>query len=285
MPLMVRVLLVLFCTAVLGCSDQAIRPDPAVIQELSGQAYSDRDWAVTLRDHVRYGLVDYETLRANPDPLMRYVALISITGPDRTPEQFPTRADQTAYYLNAYNALVLRGVLSRPAGQPTMYDLTLPRLEHDYKFVVDGKPMTLAQIERKMLDVSEGDVRTLLATSRAAMGTPRLASEPFRAETLDRQLTTAAADALDLPEVLRIDHSTRSILVWQEIMRRQNAFVEYWKAQRRVRTVYLFNVLLELASPQQRRALQSAVGYPIRPVAFNRALNRWERRADRPLVP
>jgi hypothetical protein len=268
-----------------GCADKVIRPDGALVQELRDQPYSDRDWAITLRDHVRYGLVDYDTLRAVPDPLLRYCALISITGPERTPDEFPGRSQVSAYYVNAYNALVLRAVLSQPADIPTLYDYSLPRLESEYKFALDGATVTLMDVERKMLEASDGDVRTLLATSRAAMSTPRLPSEPIRAETLDRQLAAAAADALDLPEILHIDHSSRNILVWQEILSHQNDFVEYWKNQRRLRTVYLWNVLLELSSPQQRRALQSAVGYKARPVAFDRSLNRWERKSDRSVIP
>lgn len=271
--------------AIVGCADQAIRPDPAFVQQARGQAYSDREYALVLRDHVRYGLVDYDTLRARPESLLRYTALLSLTGPRSTPDQFADRSHAIAYYVNAYNALVMTAVLSQPASTPTMYDLSLPRLEEDYKFVLDGAAITLAGIQRRMLEVSDGDVRTILATSRAAMGTPRLPSEPIRPETLDRQLNAASADALDLPEILRIDHSTRSILVWQEVLRNQEAFVDYWKKQKRVRTFYLWNVLREMASPQQQRALQSAVGYAFRPVAFDRSLNRWERRADRPFVP
>lgn len=268
-----------------GCTEQTIQPDLRFVVEVQNQAYSDQDWAVVLRDHVRYGLVDYETLRAAPEPLYRYCALLSLTGPTRTPDQFPGNSHATAYYINAYNALVLRAVLTHDSGLPTMYDYALPQLEYDFRFPLDGGAATLAELERRMLESSGGDVRTLLATSRAAMGTPRLSSEPFRPETLERQLAQAASEALDLPEILSVDHSTRTIAVWQVILRHKEQFVAYWKHQRRVRTTYLFNVLLEMASPQKRRMLQSAVGYGFREIAFDRSLNRWERRSDRPLVP
>jgi hypothetical protein len=270
---------------VAGCGMSSLAPDVRTVREVQGQPYSDQDWAAVLRDHVRYGLVDYDTLRAHPESLLRYCAIISVIGPTRTPDQFPSKSHATAYYINAYNALVLRAVLSRPADVPTMYDYALPQLEFDYHFTLDGLSVTLAEIEASMLRSSNGDVRTLLATSRASMGTPRLPSEPIRAETLERQLAQAASEALDLPEVLSVDHSTRTIQVWQLILRRRNDFIEYWKTQRRVRTAYLFNVLLEMASPQKRRALQSAVGYEFREIAFDRTLNRWERRADRPAFP
>lgn len=270
---------------IVGCSQSVLRPEASLVQQVQSEGYSDRDWAITLRDHVRYGLVDYDTLRLTPETLMRYCALISIKGPASTPDQFVGRSQITAYYINAYNALVLRAVLSQPADLPTMYDLSLPRLESEYHFAFDGRIVTLAEIERLMLEVSGGDARTILATSRAAMGTPRLTNEPVRPETLDRQLATAAADALDLPEIMQVDHGTQFVLLWQAILDHEDQFIEYWKNVRRVRTFYLWNALHVMCSPSQQRALQSAVGYRFRPVAFDRSLNRWERKADRSLIP
>ena len=239
---------------------------------------------MVLRDNVRYGLVDYEALARSREPLERYYALLSVTGPSRTAEQFPSHAHTTAYYLNAYNALVLCAVLERyPV--TTMYDLSMPRLEYEYTFTLDGQPCTLAKVEAKLLEQSNGDVRTLLATSRAAMGTPRLANEPFRPQTLDAQLAQAAADALANPDLLRIDHVTRTILVWQLLLHREGEFVEFWKQRRRVRAAYLFNVLADLASPEGRRALQGAVGYNFEPMPFDRTLNRWSPKAGESSIP
>jgi hypothetical protein len=272
-------------TALAGCGDRVLRPDASLVREVQRECYSDRDWAAALRDNVRHGLVDYDSLRNNHDALSRYCATISVLGPNKNPDQFPGGSQSTAYYINSYNALVLRAVLSRPPETTTMYDYAMPELEFEYQFPLDGQLVTLARIEDMILKSSGGDVRALLATSRAAMGTPRLMNEPIRPETLDRQLAEAAAQALDLPEICRVDHSARTIQVWQLILRRQPEFLAYWKAQRRVGTAFLYQVLLDLASPTKRRALQSAVGYAMREVPFNRSLNRVERLGDRMSPP
>jgi|GEM_PF-580648 len=257
-----------------GCAEQAIPPKMALLADARPYLYSDRDWAVVLRDDVRYGLVDYEALSRNREPLDRYYALLSVTGPTRTPEQFPSRAHVVAYYLNAYNALVLCAVMQRyPVA--TMYDLSLPHIEYGYVFTVDGRQLTLGKIEAALLKESQDDVRTLLATSRGALGAPRLFNEPISPQMLEAQLTRAAAEALDNPDLLRIDHVNKSIFVWQLILRREEEFISYWKTRRRVRAAYLFNVLLDLASPQRRRLLQTAVGYSFGPISFDRTLNRW----------
>jgi len=267
-----------------GCAEMVIVPNTALLPATRPYLYADQDWAYVLRGHVKDGLVNYDTLSRDREPLERYYALLGVTGPTRTAEQFPSRAEATAYWINAYNALVLCAVMDRyPVA--TMYDLSLPRLTYEYKFIVDGRARTLAEIEEEILKVSGGDVRALLATSRAALGTPGLGRWPIRAQTLDRRLTEEAAHALDNPDILRIDHSSDSILVWQLIIRRQREFEEFWRRRRRVRRAYLFNVLLELASPERRRALQGAVGYNIRQIPFDRTLNRWSPREQLPVVP
>ncbi len=257
-----------------GCANPGIQPNLKLLTQPAPYTYSDQDWAAVLNDYVKNGLVDYAGLANQHEALDRYYALLGVTGPALTPDQFPDRPQAAAYWINAYNALVLMAVLQKyPAS--TMYDLSLPRLEYEYMFKIDGQRMNLAQIEEKILDATAGDVRALFATSRAAMGTPPLSDQPFRATALDKQLGDAAANALDDPHLLRIDHTTQSILVWQLILRREPEFIRYWEIQRRIPTAYLFNVLLELTSPEQRRALQSAVGYSFREISFDRSLNQW----------
>ncbi len=268
-----------------GCAGPSLGPNLALLDDPDQPVYRDADWAAVLSRFVKDGLVDYDHLSREPEPLDRYYALLSVTGPTKTPEQFRSSAAATAYWINAYNALALCAVMSRyPV--TTMYDMTLPRLEQGYRFRVDGRSLTLAQIEEEMLTRSLGDVRTLLATSRAALGTPRLTPEPIRTTSLNRQLAEAAAQALDNPDLLRIDHTNETIFLWQLIFRREGDFLKYWRRTRRTRTGYLFNVLLELASPERRRALQSAVGYTIRQIPFDRRLNRGTSRTrPRVIVP
>lgn len=264
----------LCCALTIGCADYTLRPNPTLAPKENSPVYSDRDWSAVLSDHVRDGVVDYDKLASQREPLDRFYALISVTGPSRTPDQFETRSAKTAFWINAYNALVLLAVLQRyPCS--TAYDLSLPVLEQDYRFLVDGKSRNLFEVELQMLADSTGDVRSLFATSRAALGTPRLMSEPLRPETLESQLTQAAMKALDNPDLCAVDHVSKSILIWQNVLRREPEFVAYWQVRRRVRTAYLYNVLMDMASPARQQMFQSAVGYQIRPIPFNRRLNKW----------
>lgn len=279
MPWAVACAAMVFAT---GCASLTIEPRTHLIP--AERVYSDQDWARVLQDVVRDGLVDYQTLSVNREPLERYYALLSVTGPGLTPDQFTERNDRVAYWVNSHNALVLLAVLGRyPIS--TMYDLSLPSLAYDYRFTVDGRPITLSAIEDRVMAESTQDVRALFAMSGAALATPRLMSEPLRASTLEAQLTRAAAQALDSPHICQVDHATKSILVWQRILQRSDDFVAYWQTRRRVQTANVYSVLLDLATPQKRRALQSAVGYRFREMPFDRQLNEWTTRSGRPAVP
>src|SRR4051812_12871788 len=54
------------------------------------------------------GKVDYKGLKADLKPLTEYVQQIAAVSPDSHPALFPTRQARLAYWINAYNATVLR---------------------------------------------------------------------------------------------------------------------------------------------------------------------------------
>jgi hypothetical protein len=282
------------CSA--GCRDRLTVPaNTRLLDQSAPYTYTDQDWALVLRNYVRDGLVDYTSLARNREPLDRYYALLGVTGPSLTPDQFPTAAHATAYWINAYNALAILFVLNIYPVE-TIYDMdpSMPKIELA-TFRVDGRTWTLPEIEARILRVSDGDVRALFATCQASLGTPRLSSEPMRAATLERQLAQAAADALNNPKILRIDSADRKILVWHLIPTRKDDFLNYWRTRRRTQTAHLLSVLADMASAQRRRMLQGAVGYVFQAVPFDRRLNDWRpgtsaatpgwSGGDRPLVP
>ena len=67
--------------------------------------------ATILPRHVVNGQVGYAALHEAPEPLRRHVAFLMTHGPRSTPDRYPTRNDRLAYYINAYNALVLHFVV------------------------------------------------------------------------------------------------------------------------------------------------------------------------------
>ena len=67
------------------------------------------------------GRVDYIEVAARRADLERYLFALAQTSPHHAPKSFPSEADRLAYWINAYNAAVLYGVIQRP-GLKSVYD-------------------------------------------------------------------------------------------------------------------------------------------------------------------
>ena len=58
-----------------------------------------------------YGRVGYTTLKANRSELDDYIAELEAVSPKSHPARFSVRDEALAYWINAYNALTIKGVV------------------------------------------------------------------------------------------------------------------------------------------------------------------------------
>ena len=112
------------------------------------QEFDYSPWDRVLKKYVtEMGRVDYAALKADSGDLDRYVTTIAARSPLSHPQVFPTRESQLAYWINAYNALVMKAVV---ANWPTKSVRSLGKLYSFFwarKFVAGGKEYTLNNIE------------------------------------------------------------------------------------------------------------------------------------------
>lgn len=144
-------------------------------------------WAEVLAAHVDgEGQVDYAALKAGREPLDRFVGVLASVGPESRPDLFPTTPDRLAYYINAYNALVLWNVIERD-------ELLVPgegkvRFFYLTRFPLDGGVVHLHGLENDVVRGEFDEPRIHFALNCASRGCPRLPAEPFVGEALDLQL-------------------------------------------------------------------------------------------------
>ena len=142
--------------------------------------------------YVRDGYVYYKALRASRAPLDQYV-----TSLDVAPEVLArmTENERRAFWINAYNALVLRTVINAYPiqGKATAYPASsvgqLPGAFDKIKHRVAGQVLSLDEIENVIAGF--GDARMLLALGRGTIGSARLRSEVYRGARLEEQLNDA----------------------------------------------------------------------------------------------
>lgn len=259
-----------------GCGPTLNLYDPGQTLPPPPPSLDYRDWATVLRENVKDGLVDYEHLATHAQPLEKFLMLMASVGPGATPGLMPTRAARMCFYVNAYNAAVLKAVLKAEIPD-TMHDLGRPRLDHAYRVMVDRQPWTLWQLREAARTESDGDARVEFWLCDAARGSPRLQAQPLLAASADEQLRRAAVQAMSDSAMVVVDHAKERLDVAIIIGQRREAFIDYYKRQTGARKGTILNVLLHLAEGMRREWLNTAVGYSPGRIPFDRKLNRWRR--------
>jgi len=173
--------------------------------------------------YVRDGFVYYAALKADRSRLDRYLNVI-----DERPAGWAswTDAQQAAFWVNAYNAVVLRTVIDhypirgRAANYPSASIRQIPGAFETRTHRLAGERLTLDQIELEKVAAFD-DPRLLLALGRGAVGSPRLRSEAYRPPQLEAQLQAAVGEFATTPRYVQLDRESQRlrvspILSWRE---------------------------------------------------------------------
>jgi hypothetical protein len=173
--------------------------------------------------NVRDGFVYYRALRAERAKLDGYVNLL-VASVDKL-----SREERLAFWLNAYNALVLKTVVdhypipTRTTDYPQHSIRQIPGAFERLTHRVGGRTLTLDQIEQTVL-AEFNDPRVYLAIGRGAAGSGRLRSEAFTPAEVEAQLADVANECTSRPECVHIDRDANKVLVSSIFSWREKAF-------------------------------------------------------------
>lgn len=134
------------------------------------------------------GMVDYSGLRKGQDELDRLLAIIAQVSPNSDPTLFPTQKHQLAYWLNAYNLSVLKNVLRFPDWKDIYSYSRKVRFFYLSAFYYGGKRLNLYDLENGLIRPVFKDPRIHFALNCASHGCPKLPSEAFTGDNLEKQL-------------------------------------------------------------------------------------------------
>lgn len=185
---------------------------------------------VILDTYVREGLVYYRALRAERGRLDAYVSNLDV--PTAALEAWP-KAEQAAFWLNAYNALVLRTVVNAYPIRGSASQYPSNSIQHvPGAFVakrhrIGGRLMSLDDIEKTVLPTFN-DPRMYFALGRGSIGGGRLRSEAFTARRLEQQLASVAAECVTRNECFRYDPSADRIEIAPIFGWREAEFTRAW---------------------------------------------------------
>ncbi len=165
--------------------------------------------------NVRDGFVYYRALKGERGRLDRYISSLNV--PAATYDSWGREA-KMAFWVNAYNALVLQSVIDhypirgRGDAYPPGSIRQVPGVFAQARHAVAGRRVTLDQIEKSILPEFH-EPRLYLALGRGAIGSGRLRSEAYTGERLMAQLDDVQVEFVNEQTMLKIDRGAEQVAV------------------------------------------------------------------------
>ena len=134
------------------------------------------------------GLVHYGALAQDRSLLDAYIDSLANYSPTSHPDRFPETDDSLAYWINAYNAFVLRGVIDAYPIASVKDAFLFSGFFNRQKFIAGGLELTLDYIENRIIRPKFRDPRIHFAVNCGARSCPQLEKRAYTGNNLDSML-------------------------------------------------------------------------------------------------
>ena len=182
-----------------GCSsvpERYTRLDPLNPAQVSHQLLDD-----VLQTSVKDGLVNYPEIQSDP----RFAAYLALL--DRVnPSALGTERDRLAFWINAYNACAIQGILDGYSPKPY---IGWYRFFKTRTYGIGGARLNLSDLEHEILRQQFHEPRIHFAIVCASSSCPKLPSWAYNGTQLDQQLDQAARAFINDPTRNRFDRGKK----------------------------------------------------------------------------
>jgi len=190
---------VLLVVTLAGCSITPRTFQPA--NPIAPDLVSHRAWDRIVQAQVRDGQVDYPAIQA-AGMLDGYVSELNRIDPTR----LQSRQDQLAFWINAYNAFAVKGILDHYSPM-TLWGRYRYFIGRDYQ--VGGATINLYDLEREVLIEQFHQPLIHFAIVCASASCPKLQPWAYQPDQIDRQLVQVAKAFINDPTRNRFDRTQK----------------------------------------------------------------------------
>ncbi len=222
-----------------------------------------------LKAHVKEGLVDYARFdRSDLDKYLKSVANGEVDQMDPK--------EQLAFYINAYNAILIKQVL-------TVYDsvkdnpkgvLSIPKFFKQKNYSVAGQKISLNHLENKIIRPQFKEPRIHFALVCGALGCPILFSEAHTKNNLETLLNKGASQYLHSKAGLQIDDAKKTIRISEIFKWYKDDFGEKDTKAKKTYAKGEFTGVRTFISGYRKDVKDKILKYEIRFIPYNWRLNR-----------
>lgn len=189
-------------------------PTPTYAAAATGALVDHGAYDRLLKKYVNaQGLVNYQGFKADEKDFNQYLALLS----KNPPAANWSKADQMAYWINAYNAFTIRLILDHypvTSIKDIGSKIKIPFVTTPWAakfFAIGGEKMSLDNIEHGILRKKFDDPRIHFTLVCASISCPRLRNEAYTAAALEKQLDDQGRDFLNNPAKNKVSKSSAQL--------------------------------------------------------------------------
>lgn len=168
------------------------------------------------------GNLDFDAWHRNlPDRrlLDNYLAAVSRFSPAASPERFPKKSNELAYWMYGYNGYVIRSVLEHwPIESVTDVKAPIEAVTglgffYRQRFLFGGEALSLYAVENEEIRKAFHDPRIHFVLYCASGSCPVLRPDLPTGDELDLLLQEATVAFISDPQNVRVDHENRQIIL------------------------------------------------------------------------
>ena len=279
--------LIIAAIVVAGCL-WAIRPlrvplDASVPQDFPADGFSHEAFESLLRQYTdRDGRVDYASWHASEKSISRlhgYLAAVRAYSPDNAAQRFPSLNDELVYWIQAYNAYVIKAVLDHwPLDSVTDVKAPIEAVTgmgffYRLRYPFGGRYYSLLHVENDIIRERHRDARIHFVLNCASDSCPVLKPELPAGAGLEEALARAATEFVADPQNVAIDHAAQTVTLSRIFKWFRKDFINDLRRRGLPADNGLLDYVASVAPETLRNELVGASDYEIRFADYDWSLN------------
>jgi len=183
----------------IGCSSIPRSFSPQ--QPIQPSSFTHHNFDQSLQQNINDGVVNYPALASDQAFSLYLIELQHLA-----PQQLPTPNHRLAFWINAYNAFAIKGILNglSPSTFSGRYTYFISQ-----EYLVGGESINLYNLERAILIPAFQEPRIHFAIVCASQSCPKLQPWAYTPENIDQQLTRSARQFINDPTRNRFDREKK----------------------------------------------------------------------------
>ena len=237
------------------------------------ETFSHDQFETLLQRYVNsVGDVDYDSWLASPESVQEldsYLAAVTAFSPESAPERFPTQADELAYWIYAYNAYVIRSILTNwPVDSVTDLKAPIEAVKglgffYRNRYVFGGDTLSLLAVENDKIRKRHRDPRIHFVLNCGSESCPVLRPELPVGDELESLLQDAATDFIRDTRNVAIDDVGKVVALSAIFKMYEKDFVNDLRAKGLPASRGVIDYIASIAGEPLRSQLETTVDYEI----------------------